>query len=273
MVTEPLIRVNHVPMPAFRSYVAIGDSFTEGMGDLHPAGPLAGVERGWADLVAEGLSAANGAPIGYANLAIRGRKLAPLIDEQLDPAIAQHPALISLNGGGNDILRPRMDVDRVADLLVGAARRIADAGIHVLLLAGPDPSEHLPMGRVFRARGRVLTQAVLDRSQELPAGTVTFCDNFNDATLYDANFWSRDGLHLGIRGHHKVAQNVLAALGVPSPTAWDEVVATPVPQADYGSSAYWREYVLPWIGRRLTGRSSGDGRSPKRPELEPVALP
>jgi hypothetical protein len=30
--------------------------------------------------------------------------------------------------------------------------------------------------------------------------------------------------------------------------------------------------VLPWIGRRLTGRSSGDGREPKRPTLLPVEL-
>ena len=33
---------------------------------------------------------------------------------------------------------------------------------------------------------------------------------------------------------------------------------------------HWREFVLPWIGRRLTGRSSGDGRAAKRPTLSPV---
>lgn len=253
----------------FRSYVAIGDSFTEGMGDVHPDGG----ERGWADLVALGLARATAPePFRYANLAIRGRKLGPLIDEQLEPAIAMRPELISLNGGGNDILRPRMDVNRVAAQLVAAAKRIADAGIHVLLLAGPDPSEHLPLGSVFRSRGRVLTQAVLDRSGELPAGAVTFCDNFNDATLYDANFWSADGLHLGIRGHHKVARNVLTALGVAAPPEWDAIIETPVPPADYASRAYYREYVLPWIGRRLTGRSSGDGRTAKRPALEPVVV-
>jgi len=39
------------------------------------------------------------------------------------------------------------------------------------------------------------------------------------------------------------------------------------------SSEYWREYVMPWIGRRLTGRSSGDNRAPKIATLEPVEVP
>ena len=33
---------------------------------------------------------------------------------------------------------------------------------------------------------------------------------------------------------------------------------------------YYRRFVLPWIGRRLTGRSSGDGRAAKIAELTPV---
>ena len=32
---------------------------------------------------------------------------------------------------------------------------------------------------------------------------------------------------------------------------------------------FTRQYLLPWIGRRLTGRSSGDGMPPKRPDLLP----
>lgn len=34
---------------------------------------------------------------------------------------------------------------------------------------------------------------------------------------------------------------------------------------------HWaRTYLLPWIGRRATGRSSGDGRGPKRPTALPL---
>lgn len=33
--------------------------------------------------------------------------------------------------------------------------------------------------------------------------------------------------------------------------------------------SFARQHLLPWVGRRLTGRSSGDGRPAKRPELLP----
>ena len=77
-------------------YIAIGDSFTEGVGDEQPDGSV----RGWADLVAQGLANATGQPVQYANLAIRGRLLAPIIEEQLEPALALRPTLITFNGGG-----------------------------------------------------------------------------------------------------------------------------------------------------------------------------
>nr|BFE73131.1 hypothetical protein GCM10020092_064320 [Actinoplanes digitatis] len=56
-------------------YVAIGDSFTEGMGDELPDGSV----RGWADLVAAGLAAELTGEVSYANLAIRGRLLEPIV--------------------------------------------------------------------------------------------------------------------------------------------------------------------------------------------------
>src|SRR5205085_359024 len=36
-------------------------------------------------------------------------------------------------------------------------------------------------------------------------------------------------------------------------------------------AAWVREFVAPWVGRRLRGRSSGDGLAPKRPV--PLVLP
>lgn len=37
-----------------------------------------------------------------------------------------------------------------------------------------------------------------------------------------------------------------------------------------GELAWGRAFVLPWLGRRLLRRSSGDGRVAKRPTLTPV---
>jgi lysophospholipase L1-like esterase len=250
----------------FHSYAAIGDSFTEGVGDELPDGTV----RGWADFVALGLAAAANEPIGYANFAIRGRKLGPIVDEQLEAAIALRPEVISFNGGGNDMLRPRMPENIVADRFRQAVHRIRDEGIHVLMLSGANPTEHLPLGRVFDARGARLTAKLLDLA-ELEG--VTFVDNFNDRVLRDIRYWSPDKLHLNSLGHARVASNVLTGLGVPVPSEWgvEEVAAAPPGPRSRNTAAYYREFVLPWIGRRLTGRSSGDGRVPKRPTLEPLA--
>ena len=85
-------------------FVALGDSFTEGVGDDDPARPN-GV-RGWADRVAEQLGAADPG-FGYANLAIRGRKLRQILAEQVEAAVELKPTLVSIYAGANDILRPR----------------------------------------------------------------------------------------------------------------------------------------------------------------------
>lgn len=249
----------------FRSYAAVGDSFTEGMGDELPDGSV----RGWADLVAFGLAQAAAehdatASFGYANLAIRGRLLDPIIEEQLDQAIAMKPDLLSLNGGGNDIMRPKVSVESVADKLAASAQKALNAGIHVLLLSGANPTNHIPLGARIKARGDQLAAAVLER---VPASdTVTFVDNWSDDVLTDLRFWSVDKLHLNALGHRRVATNVLTALGVPVPGWNDDLPELKRP----GTIAYWRNYVFPWIGRRLTGRSSGDGREAKRPTLTPV---
>ncbi|WP_353827863.1 SGNH/GDSL hydrolase family protein [Agromyces sp. SYSU T0242] len=251
----------------FHSYAAIGDSFTEGVGDELPDG----VARGWADFVALGLAkAAAPETVRYANLAIRGRKLGPIIDEQLEAAIALRPEVISFNGGGNDMLRPRMPEELVANRFRQAIERIREEGIHVLMLSGANPTDHLPLGRVFDARGGRLTHALRDLAD---MEGVTFVDNFGDRTLRDIRYWSADKLHLNSLGHAKVAANVLTAIGVPVPEEWGVAeVAAPAGSRTRNTATYYREYVLPWIGRRLTGRSSGDGRTAKRPTLEPVLL-
>ena len=253
----------------FRSYAAIGDSFSEGVGDELADGGV----RGWADLVALGLAAASarlepeGVPFGYANLAIRGRLLGPIIDEQLDAAISLKPDLLSLNGGGNDIMRPKVSVESVADQLAVAAEKAMAAGIHVLLLSGGNPTSHIPLGARIEVRGELLAVAV--RTRVPKSDMVTFVDNWSDAELTNLRYWSVDKLHLNALGHRRVAGNILAALGVPVPNWGDAVPELKRP----GTIAYWRGFVLPWIGRRLTGRSSGDGREPKRPTLMPVELP
>ena len=117
-------------------YVALGDSFTEGVGDEDASRPN-GV-RGWADRVAEQLTLRFPQTL-YANLAIRGRTLEPILAEQVDAALALRPTLVSLYGGGNDILRPSIDVDALMADYDEAFGRLRASGAQVLTLTGAAP--------------------------------------------------------------------------------------------------------------------------------------
>ncbi|WP_433273678.1 SGNH/GDSL hydrolase family protein [Actinosynnema sp. CS-041913] len=237
-------------------YVAIGDSFTEGVGDELPDGTT----RGWADLVAEGLAAGLGEPVRYANLAIRGRLLAPIVTEQLDAALSLSPlpTLITLNGGGNDMMRTGVDTTRLVELTEHAVRRCAAAGVRLVLLSGANPADRLPFGRTIHRRGEALTRAitVLAARHDL-----LLVDMFNDTEIRKPGYWSPDRLHLGPAGHRRVASHVLSALG--HPTEADEVVHPPTTRRLLTEARYYREHVLPWLTRRLRGRSSGDNRTGK----------
>jgi Lysophospholipase L1 and related esterases len=245
-----------------KSYVAIGDSFTEGLGDPRSDGSL----RGWADRVAEGLAAQLDGTFLYANLAIRGRKMRQVLEEQLEEAIAMGPDLISFNAGGNDMLRPNFNLEETSKQVRQAVEKIRNAGIEVLLLAGADPSGHLPMGRLFHDRAEEFTADTETWVNDMEG--VTYSDNFHDQTICPPQFWSEDGLHLARAGHMKVGMNSLRALDVPIPSHWNirEALEDGV-HRHFGDLAYYREHVGPWVKRRLTGKSSGDGRKPKRPEL------
>jgi lysophospholipase L1-like esterase len=241
--------------------VAIGDSFTEGVGDELPDG----TPRGWADLVAQGWADALGEPIEYANFAIRGKLAAPIVDEQLEAALALRPTHLSFNGGGNDMLRPRTPIARIVDAFSHVLRRCDEEGVRLILLSGADPTEGLPLGGLIRRRGDQLSDAVVARLGD--RDDVVRALNWPDRELAQAAYWSQDRLHMNARGHHRVAARVLTALGLePEPSWWS------LPTDDSGvrlrGADYYRTHVGPWLRRRLTRTSSGDGRLPKFAEWQ-----
>lgn len=260
--------------PPIRSYAALGDSFTEGLADAGPGGGY----RGWADRFAEHL--AQGCPgLCYANLAVRGKLLGQVVDQQLPVAVAMAPDLVSLAAGGNDLLRPGADPDRLALVFDDAVARLREAGSQVLILTGFDPRT-FPVIRWIRGRVAIYNmhlRAIADRR-----GCMVV-DLWSMPVLCDPRAWSDDRLHLTAEGHIRVALRACEAVGLAPARDWREPLpiqgAAPPPAvagwlAARQVDARWaRRYAMPWVQRRLRRVSSGDSLLPKRAELLPLDDP
>ena len=259
--------------PLWQRYVAIGDSFTEGVGDPDPSRP--GGLRGWADRVAEVLADRDtgGDPtFGYANLAVRGRKLGPVLDEQLDAALALEPDLVTSYAGANDILRPTVDLDALATAYDDAVARLSATGATVVLFTAFDPSGSA-VYRPLRGRFALYNEAVREIADR--HGTLVV-DFWRLREYREWGLWDADRMHLGPAGHQRMASAVLDVLGVEHHL--EELPPTPHPDLTgrelRARNLQWaRTYALPWVHRRVTGRSSGDGVTAKRPVLGPVSGP
>ncbi|UOE22011.1 SGNH/GDSL hydrolase family protein [Thermobifida halotolerans] len=249
--------------------MAIGDSITEGLDDPHPDGSY----RGFADRLAEHLSTR--APgFRYANLAVRGRRMQHIFGEQLEQTLEFAPDLVTVHAGGNDVLRPNTDLDQLALQYDRGVRRLREAGIRVVMLSGHDTG-WVPVLRVYRGRIAVFSmhlRAIAERNG------VDIVDLWALDALNDPRAWSVDRLHLNAAGHRIVAARVAELLGHPigPRDLWARPWPTPhVPRPRIlrrRETRRWAvRFLVPWLGRRLMGRSSGDGLLPKRPELTELA--
>jgi len=249
----------------WQRYVAVGDSFTEGVGDEGPDGQ----PRGWADRFAAGL-AEKDHQLEYANLAVRGRRIRSILVEQVPEALAFQPDLISVVGGVNDVLRPSWSLLATADALEGGVARARAQGCDVLMITFGQPI------RRSRLLGVVQERMAEFREEILRIGNAHDCyvlDLWHSDTFDDARLWSDDRLHLNAAGHERVAWAALEAIGMAAPDWRQPLPANNDPKlfARLAGDVQWTaQHLAPWLGRRLLGRSSGDGVTAKRPEPVPV---
>lgn len=247
-------------------YVAIGDSFTEGIGD--PDNRVPGGHRGWADRVAEQLSVGV-EDFAYANLAIRGRVLRQILDEQIDQALALKPDLVTISAGGNDVIRPGSDPDVIAAELETGLAKLTNSGAAVVLFTGPDTGDSLSIGNV-RAKTAIYNENLHMVAKQHDA---IIADMWAVRELRQQQMWADDRLHFSPLGHHTIAMMVLDTLNVPH--GLEALEVAPLPAKSWREAAtedlVWaRQHLAPWVLRRLRHQSSGDGITPKRPEPAPV---
>ncbi|MFA9430786.1 SGNH/GDSL hydrolase family protein [Egicoccus sp. AB-alg2] len=278
-------------MPSYARFVALGDSFTEGLHDeLGPDGR----HLGWADRVAEALArdgAARAADAGdgdgpalqYANLAVRGRLLDEVVEEQVPLALDLQPDLVSFHGGGNDVLRPKVAIEDLVRRYEHAVHRLRATGAEVVLFTVLERTGGT--GRLADALARrfAIFNAGVRRTARRTGARLA--DVGSQPALQDRRMWHEDRLHLDAEGHRRVAAAVLEALEVGSDELrggpvgwWREPLPGGVPvsrrETLAGDVRWVRRHLLPWVGRRVRGVSSGDTVACKRPalmELRPEA--
>lgn len=248
----------------FERYVALGDSTTEGLDDPRPDGTY----RGWADRLAEQLASVHPG-VRYANLAVRGRRIEQVRSEQLGVALELEPDLATVVAGLNDLLRRRYDAGVVAGHLEAMLMALRGAGATVATFTLPDLSSVAPVARVVRPRLIAYNDAIREIGSRTGALVV---DIAAEPVATDPRLWSVDRLHASPLGHERIAAALADALGIAdNGRTW----AQPLPLAPrrpahalITAELLWAQrYFRPWLIRRLRGRSSGDGRVAKRPEL------
>ena len=255
----------------YNRLVVCGDSYSEGMTDEMVDGHY----RGWADRVADGL-AKKSATFTYANLAVRGKLLPQVIEDQLEIALSfvtGPDTLISFHAGANDALRPGFDQALAKQRYQSAVRTLAASGATIMLFTVLEDTGNSGRGsKLWQERFAAFNNGVREVAAEVGA---ILLDANQERFFSDRRFLAFDRLHLNSLGHSRSADAILEKLGYESDPGW----RTPLPPAkatpwikERAIGVMWFfVFALPWIIRRLRGRSSGDGRVCKYPT--PISWP
>ncbi|TDP92569.1 lysophospholipase L1-like esterase [Leucobacter luti] len=250
-------------------FVAIGDSFTEGVGDPDADSP--GGLRGWADRFAEVLAEYDD-EFAYANLAVRGKLIQQITEEQVAVAQDLRPDLISVCAGGNDVIRPGTDPDEVAAKLDRIVERLSETGATIMLFTGVDTAFQ-PVFRSIRGKVAIFNENVRKVAQKYDCVVV---DQWAIPELQDSRFWAGDRLHLNALGHNTIARAALDVLNVPHELPAMDPPPLPVRnwrEARKEDVVWAREHLVPWVLRRIKHVSSGDGLEAKRPQPQTLRPP
>jgi lysophospholipase L1-like esterase len=250
----------------FERYVAVGDSSTEGLDDRDGDS-----FRGWADRLAEHV-AATSPDLLYANLAVRGRSAAEIRATQLAPAVAMRPDLATVVAGMNDLLRSQWDAKRVAAEVGEMVSALRGVGAEVITFTIPDVSRRMRLGSLLTAKTDALNVEIRDIARSTGARLL---DLASYDLAHDSRMWAPDRIHGNPEGHARIAAALAHLLELPGSTAGSLTEQLPKDprsrRAKIVEDVTWvARFVAPWALRRARGRTTGDGRSAKRPVLAPV---
>jgi lysophospholipase L1-like esterase len=245
----------------YRSYVALGDSLTEGLGDFDFEVSRFGC--GWADRLAELLARVAyeaGESFKYANLALRGSSLYDILTAQLEDALQLRPDFVTIFAGSNDFMRAKKSHPEMRALLRGAIQRLHESGAHVLLVNTVNPV-HLKLFQPLAYKAKAMTDLINSVAEEYE---VPVLDLFSLNEFANLEFWCDDMVHFSGHGHINIANRAARLIGLDQ--GFEETDFDQMERPDRRPLAVMKwtvQHVIPYLVRRVRRRSSGDGLEPK----------
>ena len=252
-------------MPGYSRYVAMGDSQTEGLWDGDDTVGLMGFADRLAVLIDEHYPG-----LAYANLAVRGRRIRNLLDEQLPKALAMRPDLVTVCIGMNDVTRPGPYFDGALADLDHLYDQLAGSGATVATTTFPDLAQIVPVSRLLGTRVVRINEAIRAAAERHGFRLV---DLYGAPSMTEADTWSSDRVHGSPKGHALFAAAAAEALGLPGATmiraqASDGAAPSSLLSRAHSQLLWTQNMLMPWLWRHAWGRSAGDGRAPRRPRLD-----
>ncbi|WP_339208425.1 SGNH/GDSL hydrolase family protein [Paenibacillus sp. FSL K6-3182] len=183
----------------WKHFVAIGDSFTEGIGDEVEETPLKSWVHHFAELHEPALK--------YTNLAKRGLITKEIRLKQLEEALALEPDLVSLIAGANDILKGRWNFNEYKSEMELMVDALSKSGAAVIIGNLPDFTARLPLPdekkRVIKEQLLQANEVVRSLSSEYKLMLIDF---WNHPMAEDNTFWSKDLIHPNSIGYKKIGE-------------------------------------------------------------------
>ncbi len=195
-------------MHSWHHYVAMGDSFTEGVGDS-----VDGFTKlGAMDRLAAALRQSN-PDLQYTNLAKRGLLVAEVREQQLETALSLKPDFVSVAAGANDIMKGQFDKIRWEQELRILYESLTQTGAVVTTVNMP----FFPLIRTLKEPLQIRIKSNLEKGnniiQRLVAQyKVILVDAWTISLRDDMEDWSEDGIHLNSQGYFKFAKEILKTL-------------------------------------------------------------
>ena len=193
-------------------YVALGDSYTIGTGLQDPAGAFP-------RLLARRLEEESGVPVRLRNLGVNGYTTADLIREELPVAADEHPELVTVLIGANDIVQ-EVSQDLYRERLTEIYNAIRDFGLppeRVIAISIPDFSG-LPgavsFGAPDRQRARIDAFNEVAKTEAENLGFV-FVDltTITRHVVGDTGWLAADKLHPGPAQQEVFARRIWELVG------------------------------------------------------------